>query len=51
VKFALVEVNVGSPGNAIPIEVLLASGERLRIPPGFDAATLRSVLGVLREPR
>ena len=51
VKFALVEVNAGSPGNAIPIEVLLASGERLRILPGFDAATLRSVLGVLREPR
>lgn len=51
VKFALVEMDVSSPGKGLPIEVILASGERLRITPGFDAATLRAVLGVLRESR
>jgi len=33
------------------VEVILASGERLRIAPGIEAATLRLVLSVLREPR
>jgi hypothetical protein len=33
------------------VEVILASGERVRIVPGVDAATLRLVLNVLREPR
>ena len=50
-KFALVETETGALRKAEPIEVALASGERLRITPGFDAATLRAVLGVLREPR
>lgn len=31
------------------VEVLLASGRRLRVPPGFDAATFRQVLAVLEE--
>jgi hypothetical protein len=31
--------------------VILTSGERLRIAPGVEAATLRLVLSVLREPR
>jgi hypothetical protein len=33
---------------AAPLELLLASGDRLRIP--SDAATLKLVLMVLREP-
>jgi hypothetical protein len=33
---------------AAPIELLLASGDRLRIP--SDAATLKLMLAVLREP-
>src|SRR3974390_2092280 len=33
------------------LEVLLASGRRLRVPRGFDAATLRQVLAVLEEER
>ena len=33
------------------MEVMLVSGERLRIAPGVDDATLRLVLSVLREPR
>jgi hypothetical protein len=32
-----------------PIQLLLASGERLDISPGADAATLRTVLSVLRD--
>jgi hypothetical protein len=32
----------------LPLELLLASGDRLRIP--SDAATLKLVLAVLREP-
>lgn len=49
-KFALVETG-RSAASAACIEVILASSERLRIAPGVDAATLRAVLGVLREPR
>jgi hypothetical protein len=47
VRFALVETKpaVGTPPS---LELLLASGDRLRIP--SDAATLKLVLAVLREP-
>ena len=47
VRFALVETKpaVETP---LPLELLLASGDRLRIP--ADAATLKLVLAVLREP-
>ena len=47
VRFALVETKpaVGTPPS---LELLLASCERLRIP--SDAATLKLVLTVLREP-
>jgi hypothetical protein len=47
VKFALVETTPSEAAAAPPIELLLASGERLRIP--HDAAALRLVLAVLRE--
>jgi hypothetical protein len=33
------------------LEVLLAGGRRLRVPPGFDATTLRQLLAVLEEPK
>jgi putative transposase len=46
VRFALVESK--SAANSVPpIELMLASGDRLRIP--NDAATLKLVLAVLRE--
>jgi hypothetical protein len=47
VRFALVESKpaVETPP---PLELLLAGGDRLRIP--SDAATLKLVLAVLREP-
>ena len=47
VRFALVETKaaVETPPS---LELLLASGDRLRIP--SDAATLKLVLAVLREP-
>ena len=47
-KFALVESSRSAPA---AVEVILASGERLQIAPGVEAATLRLVLSVLREPR
>ncbi len=50
-KFALVEANHAAPTAVAAVEVMLASGERLRIAPGIDASTLRLVLSVLREPR
>jgi transposase-like protein len=50
-KFARVETNRSAPAAVAAVEVILASGERLRIAPGIDAATLRLVLSVLREPR
>jgi len=46
VRFALVETKPVAD-TAAPIEVMLANGDRLRVPP--DAATLRLVLAVLRE--
>jgi transposase-like protein len=48
VRFALVDTTKPQPP-AQHLELLLASGERLRIP--ADAATLRLVLSVLSEPR
>jgi hypothetical protein len=47
VRFALVETKAALEA-AAPLELLLAGGERLRIP--SDAATLKLVLAVLREP-
>ena len=47
VRFALVETKPVLESTA-PIELILASGDRLRIPQ--DAATLKLVLAVLREP-
>jgi hypothetical protein len=46
VRFALVETKPAAEP-VVTIELLLASGDRLRIPQ--DAATLKLVLGVLRE--
>jgi hypothetical protein len=51
VKFALVETNRSAPAVVADVEVILASGERLRITPGIDSDTLRLVLSVLREAR
>jgi hypothetical protein len=50
-KFALVEAGPSAHVQAEAVEVILASGDRLRIRPGVDVGTLRLVLGVLREPR
>ena len=49
VRFALVEANPSGADRFAPLELILASGDRLRIAPGTDAATLRAVLNVLRE--
>jgi hypothetical protein len=46
VRFALVETKPAAE-SVVTIELLLASGDRLRIPQ--DAAMLKLVLGVLRE--
>jgi transposase-like protein len=48
-KFALVETSRGAPAGVAVL--VLVSGERLRIAPGIDDATLRLVLSVFREPR
>jgi hypothetical protein len=50
-KFALVETRHSAPAAVAAVEVMLASGERLRIVPDVDAVTLRLVLSALREPR
>ena len=47
-SFALVSGEAGAPDAGI--ELLLASGRRLRIAKGVDEATLRSVLAALDEP-
>jgi hypothetical protein len=50
-KFALVEASQSAPAAGAVLEVMLPSGERLRIVAGIEAAMLRLVLSVLREPR
>jgi hypothetical protein len=51
VRFALVEANPSGTDRHAPLELILASGDRLRIASGADPATLRAVLNVLRERR
>ena len=50
VRFALVDRSPRQQERAAEaaLELMLATGERLRISAGVDAATLRTVLGVLR---
>jgi hypothetical protein len=49
VRFALLEAgSTGAADVVTPLELLLRSGERLRIGKGVDAATLRAVLDALR---
>lgn len=49
VSFALVAAPGSSAGPGSPLELDLGAGQRLRIPCGVDAATLRTILSVLRE--
>lgn len=49
VRFALVESGMPGTKDKSAIELVLASGDRLRIFPGADAATLQTVLSALRE--
>jgi transposase-like protein len=51
VKFALVETERQTRFQVEAVEVILTSGERLRIGPGVDATTLRLILSILREAR
>jgi hypothetical protein len=50
VRFALVDRNPRRQERAVgaPLELVLATGERLHISAGVDAATLRTVLDLLR---
>jgi len=50
VRFALVDrgIRQAEPATQAELELVLASGERLRIGAGVDAATLRTVLEALR---
>jgi putative transposase len=49
VRFALVAAGATTAAEQLSIELLLVSGDRLRVASGADAATLRTVLKVLRE--
>jgi transposase-like protein len=49
VRFALVEAEERVAKDISALELILTSGDRLRIAAGTDAATLRAVLEVLRE--
>ena len=51
VRFALVETREQSQQSTAMMELWLNGGDRLQITPGVDAATLRTVLAVLRESR
>ena len=50
IRFALVDRGAPRPGSAVDadVEVVLASGERLRFGSGIDGARLRTVLEALR---
>ena len=47
VRFALVETKPAQDWGA-PLELIFTSGERLRISPGVDAATLQLVMAAVR---
>ena len=49
VSFALVAADGSARNQGASLELELGSGQRLHIPYGVDAATLRTVLAVLRE--
>jgi putative transposase len=49
VRFALVAADSRVAAEQIHVDLLLVSGDRLRIAPGTDATTLRTVLNALRE--
>ena len=49
VRFALVETGGVKRPDAASIQITLGNGERLDVSVGVDAATLRTVLAVLRE--
>ena len=49
VRFALVDAGAPSASDNAAVELVLASGDRLRIASGADATTLRTVLSVLLE--
>jgi transposase-like protein len=46
---AFVPVQVASAPATSALEVVVATGRVVRVPPGFDAPTLRSLLAVLEE--
>lgn len=48
VRFALLERGAAHQESAAGLELVLATGERLRIGAGVDGATLRTVLEALR---
>jgi transposase-like protein len=48
-SFALVATDGSGWKQGAPLELEIGSGQRLRIPCGVDATTLRTVLAVLRE--
>jgi transposase-like protein len=49
VRFALLETEAATADAAPAIELVLGTGERLRISNGVDAATLRLVLDAVRR--
>jgi transposase-like protein len=51
IGFALVETPALRRQRGEPVELILSSGDRLQVGPGADAATVRLVLGILREAR
>ena len=50
VTFVPVHVQPEPTDHSLPLELVLASGRCLRIPPGFDPTALRALLGVLEGP-
>ena len=51
VTFLPLDVRHDATDPPAPLELVLADGRCLRIPPGFDAAHLRDVLRALEGPR
>jgi hypothetical protein len=49
VRFALVDAVTSGINESASLELILRSGDRLKVTSGVDAATLRTVLSVLRE--
>jgi len=48
-RFVPLRIVATPPNNGADLQIVLSSGQVIRVPPGFDAATLRQLLAIFKE--